>query len=119
MLFRSLSEKGGILGLNGCDCIAGALDGADPLLTLCHHIEYEVSLLGPTHVGLGLDFCDSYTKAEPRFSYPDTPHDCLIDHSHLLELTAALLQRGMPIEHTKKILGENWLHYLKKTLPST
>lgn len=114
-----LSEKGGILGLNGCDCIAGTLDGADPLLTLCHHIEYEVSLLGPTHVGLGLDFCDSYTKAEPRFSYPDTPHDCLIDHSHLLELTAALLQRGMPIEHTKKILGENWLHYLKKTLPST
>ncbi len=114
---QALAAQGGIMGLNGCDCIVGATDGQDPLMMLCCHLEYAVSLIGPDHVGLGLDFCDSYTKAEPRFSQPFTPHDCLTDHSHLPELTAALLQRGMPQETVKKILGENWIIYLKKILP--
>lgn len=116
---HKLSAQGGIMGLNGCDCIAGALDDADPLEMLCRHLEYEVSLIGPDHVGLGLDFCDSYTQAEPRYSHKITPHDCLINHSHLPELTAALLQRGMPQETIQKILGSNWLRYLKNTLPTT
>lgn len=116
---QKLSAQGGIMGLNGCDCIAGALDNADPLEMLCRHLEYAISLIGPDHVGLGLDFCDSYTQAEPRYSHKITPHDCLINHSHLPELTAALLQRGMPQETIKKILGSNWLHYLKNTLPTT
>lgn len=115
---QKLSSQGGIMGLNGCDCIAGALDNADPLEMLCRHLEYAVSLIGPDHVGLGLDFCDSYTQAEPRYSHKITPHDCLINHSHLPELTAALLQRGMPQDTIQKILGSNWLYYLKNTLPS-
>lgn len=116
---HSLASQGGIIGLNGCDCIVGALDGADPLEMLCRHVEYEVSLVGPDHVGLGLDFCDSYTQAEPYFTHTEPPHDCLGDHSHLPELTAALLQRGMPKDYVKKLLSENWLHYLKKILPTT
>lgn len=114
---KKLAEQGGIMGLNGCDLIVGCTDGEDPLVMLCRHVEYEASVIGIDRVGLGLDFCDSYTEAEPKYVYRESHSDSLVDHSHIPELTAALLQRGMSAEDACKVIGGNWAGYFRKVLP--
>lgn len=114
---RRLAERGGIMGLNGCDCIVGCINGEEPLEMLCRHVEHMAELAGIDKVGYGLDFCDSYGEAEPRYRFVKERHDCLVDHSHVPELTAALLQRGMPVENVKKVMGGNWIEYFRRMLP--
>lgn len=114
---RLLAERGGMIGLNGCDSIVGRTDGEDALEMLCRHVEREIRLVGIGHVGLGLDFCDSYTEAEPKWTPEFRRADCLGDHSRIAELTAALLQRGMTQEDAGKFIGGNWISYFRKMLP--
>lgn len=114
---RRLAERGGIMGLNGCDAIVGCVNGEDPLEMLCRHAEYAAALAGIDKVGYGLDFCDSYGEAEPGYIFAQNRHDCLIDHSHVPELTASLLQWGMSVEDVKKVMGGNWLEYFRRMLP--
>lgn len=116
---EALAAQGGMMGLNGCDCIVGCEHGEDPLEMLCRHVEYAASKIGIDRIGLGLDFCDSYTEAEPKYPCEGKPHDCLRDHSHVPELTAALLQRGMTLKDAEKVIGGNWLAYFRKVLPKS
>ncbi len=115
---RALGSRGGVMGLNGCDLIVGCAGGEDPLEMLCRHVEYEASVIGIDQVGLGLDFCDSYTEAEPKYPGGENwkRHDCLGDHRRLPELTAALLKRGMTAEDVKKVIGGNWIRYFREVL---
>lgn len=114
---RRLAAQGGRIGLNGCDCIVGCIGGEEPLEMLCRHVEHAAALAGIDKAGYGLDFCDSYEDARPRHAFSQNRHDCLIDHSHVPELTAALLQRGMPAEDVKKVMGQNWIEYFRSMLP--
>lgn len=114
---QRLSSQGGMMGLNGCIYIAGCANGEDPLEMLCRHIEYAVNMLGADKVGYGFDFCDSYTEAEPRQQFSESHDDALVDHSHVPELTAVLLQRGMKEVDVVKIIGGNWVGYFRKMLP--
>ncbi len=115
---RALAGKGGIMGVNGCKYIAGSLAG-NHLEMLCRHVEYEVEKIGETHVGYGFDLCDSYERGkavlEGRIS--TSQDDCLTDHGQIPFLTAALLQRGMKEEDVRRIMGENFIDYLKMMLP--
>lgn len=115
---RALGDRGGVMGLNGCDLIVGCTRGEDALEMLCRHVEYEASVIGIDKVGLGLDFCDSYTEAEPKYPGGENwkRHDCLGDHSRVPELTAALLQRGMKAEDAKKVIGGNWIRFFREVL---
>lgn len=114
---RLLAAQGGVMGLNGCDCIVGCGPGEDALEMMCRHIEHMAKVAGADHVGYGFDFCDSYTEAEPRLPRPMHYGDCLGDHSRAHELTAALLMRGVDEETVKKVIGGNWLRYFKGVLP--
>ena len=112
-----LTAKGGMIGLNGCRNIAGCEHGEDVLETLCRHVEHIASLAGTDRVGFGFDFCDSLYDAEPKYGSRKYYFDCLENHSHVPELTAALLQRGMDEEDAKKVIGGNWVEYFRKMLP--
>lgn len=112
-----LAAQGGLMGLNGCKCVVGCENGEDELEMMCRHVEHEVSLIGADRVGYGFDFCDGLYNSEPKTVFQESRGDCLLDHSHVPELTAALLQRGMDAETVKKIIGGNWVEYFRRTLP--
>lgn len=114
---QRLASQGGIMGVNGCKCIAGSLLG-NHLEMLCRHLEYEADKIGAEHVGYGFDLCDSYDEA--RAALRGEEHigrdDCLLNHGQVPLVTAALLQRGMDEASVKKIIGENFLGYFKGML---
>ena len=114
---RRLAAQGGIMGVNGCRCIAGSL-GGNHLEMLCRHIEYEVEIMGAEHVGYGFDLCDSYDEARAalRGEKCERNGDCLLDHGQIPLVTAALWQRGMDEESLKKIIGGNFLEYFKQRI---
>lgn len=114
---RRLAAQGGIMGLNGCRCIAGSLQGSH-LEMLCRHIEHEVEIMGAEHVGYGFDLCDSYDEARAalRGEKCGRKGDCLLDHGQIPLVTAALLQRGMDEESLEKIIGGNFLKYFKQRI---
>ncbi len=81
------------------------------LETLAVHIDYICQLAGDAwHVGLGSDF-DGGFGVEAAPADVDTIAD-------LQKLTSILSDRGYRKEEIAAILGENWLRYLQKTLPS-
>lgn len=114
---RRLAARGGIMGVNGCRCIAGSL-GGNHLEMLCRHIEYEAEIMGAEHVGYGFDLCDSYDEARAalRGEKCERNGDCLLNHGQVPLVTAALLQRGMDEESLKKIIGGNFLGYFKEMI---
>lgn len=115
---KALAAQGGIMGLNGCKYIAGALEGND-LEMLCRHVEYETETIGAEHVGFGFDLCDSYGRARAKLlglTEPDK-EDCLLHHGQIPLVTAALLQRGMSRQELSLIIGKNFWKYFKNCLP--
>ena len=122
---KRLTERGGLMGLNGCKLIAGSGDG-NHLEMLCRHAEYEANKVGSTHVCMGFDLCDSYDRAEyelrkkagEAIKEPE-PMDCFLHHGQIPLFTAALLQRGMREEEVIGMMGRNLISFLKQTLPET
>lgn len=115
---KALAESGGVMGVNGCKYIAGSLAG-NHLEMLRRHIEYEAEKIGICHVGYGFDLCDSYGRGKAALegrTYADQD-DCFADHSQIPFLTAALLDGGMKEEEVRRILGGNFVEYLRKALP--
>jgi membrane dipeptidase len=115
---KALAGQKGIMGINGCKYIAGALSG-NYLEMLCRHVEYEVEKIGAEHVGFGFDLCDSYGRARARlFGIEEyETEDCLLHHGQIPLVTAALLQRGMNRQELSRIIGKNFVEYFKNILP--
>jgi membrane dipeptidase len=85
---------------------------------LVQHIDYMVQLVGPAHVGLGMD---SVLEAKPsgqafrrnrtywpEAQYPDSGSG-YVEPEAFPQLTQALLDRGYDEAHVRGILGENFL----------
>ena len=109
-----LAEQGGITGLNACKYIAGSYEES-PIDALCRQIEYIQSVTGASHIGLGFDLCDSYSRAKYAPVIPE-PEDNLRNHKEALLLTARLLERGMSEQTVLRLLGLNWIQYFEQVL---
>lgn len=73
-----------------------------PLSLLVDHFDHALKLVGPDHVGIGSDF-------DGVAAVPEGMEDC----SKLVNLTAALLQRGYGEDDLIKVLGENVLRVME------
>jgi membrane dipeptidase len=94
---RVLAERGGVIGVMAYHPY---VHPAEPTLErMLDHVDYLVELLGPDHVGLGLDF-DGMGGAGQ--------HAVLRDAAEVPRITAGLLARGYDEASLRKILGENW-----------
>jgi membrane dipeptidase len=125
-LIRLCAATGGVVGINGLgDFLGSEAEGEtwDPVDDMVRHIDHVVQLVGPNHVGLGLDFVfdlqeledylrnmkDTFGGENPmkfsnRFAPPET----------FLPLTARLLQMGYVEADLQNILGGNWYRVAKQ-----
>jgi len=116
-LIRACAATGGVIGINGVGPFLGPNNDIGANLILAH-IDHAVGLVGPDHVGLGLDYCfdesevDAYIRENPasfpaelgyaggmRFAPPET----------IPLIADGLAARGYPADSIAKIMGGNHL----------
>lgn len=113
-----LARQGGIVGINNCRQLVGATKEENPIKKMYTHMEHERKIIGSSHIGFGFDFCDSYDCARYKRTAPTTPDDILKNHSGIPLLTATLLSHNIPESDITQILGQNFINYFKRNLPT-
>ncbi|MFE5564819.1 dipeptidase [Amycolatopsis japonica] len=110
------AATGGIIGMNGVSVFLSA-DGDASVEAMLRHIDHFADLVGPEHLGIGLDFVyyeeQMYRLIAARpelFSkgYPPPPFKYFAPED-LPRLTEALLKRGYGEDDIRGLLGENYL----------
>jgi membrane dipeptidase len=97
---RALAEKGGVVGLTFVPSFVDAR--APSLARFLDHLDHAVQVAGIDSVGLGSDF--------------DGGGDLLPDAAVYPEITVGLAERGYTPEAIRKILGQNHLRLLQRTI---
>ena len=109
---KEIAKRGGVIGLNGVRvlvCEKGITD--DAIGALCDHADYYMKLIGPEHIGYGIDF------AEYIFgSSPDKAGDTVPTYPEVLKITAELLRRGYSEKDVEGIVGGNFRRFFLNNL---
>mgnify|MGYP003558992729 CR=1 FL=1 len=121
---RACAVTGGVVGINGIGTFLGTNDNRPE--TVVEHVDYVVQLVGPEHVGFGLDFVfdsaelDEYLRSNPQmFPAEDAFKDGIrmVPPESLRSITAGLLARGYRATELRKILGGNFMRVARATWP--
>ena len=110
---KACAQTGGVVGING---IGDFLGGTSSEL-IVQNIEYVMNLVGPEHVGIGLDYVvDKQELIEYIEGHPDIfPRDkfqdflSFVEPEQFPEFTELLYQRGYSEQIISGILGGNFL----------
>jgi membrane dipeptidase len=115
-LMRACAKKGGVVGLNGIGIFLGG--GGHVLRNFLRHLHYAIDLVGPEHVGLGLDYVFDVSEHEdllrrlPQLipAGMDLPAAlAMLQPEALGEITEDLARVNLTDAQIKCILGENWM----------
>ena len=112
------AKTGGVVGING---IGDFLGGTQSELII-QNIEYVMNLIGPEHVGIGLDYVVDkqelieYIEGHPDVFPPDKIKDYLafVEPEQIPRFTELLFQRGYNEQIISGILGGNFLRVAKE-----
>jgi membrane dipeptidase len=113
-LMRRCARGGGVIGLSGI----GPFLGANDKLTerLLRQLRYVIDLVGPEHVGLGLDYVfdqsdfEEYVRANPALFPAGVSGSMPMVAPEAMGLIAeGLLRDNLRETHIRGILGGNWL----------
>lgn len=117
------ARRGGVIGVNGCGAFLGNNDVSTE--TLVRHIDHHVQLVGPEHVGIGLDYV--YDQASWHRYITATSVGHYLHQGYLGEeeiryvapeqlpaVTEGLLKLGYTDEAVQGILGANWLRIMRQ-----
>ena len=110
---KACAKTGGVVGING---IGDFLGGTSSEL-IVQNIEYVMNLVGPEHVGIGLDYVVDkqelieYVEGHPDIFPPDKIKDYLsfVEPEQFPEFTELLYQKGYSEQIIRGILGGNFL----------
>ncbi len=98
---KAIADKGGVVGI----IFAPQFVGGNTFGHVVRHLEHAVQVMGEDGVALGSDFDGMIPLPKGMRDVRDLP-----------KLTAALLERGMPVRIVEKVLGENYRRFFGETL---
>lgn len=114
---KACAQTGGVIGMSGSNGYLG--DENSDNETLFKHIDYIAEMVGPEHIGLGLDLVfDTKTQYDwikkrpeewPGTDDPNWPGFSYAVPEQIPALTQVMLDHGYSESVIKGILGENWL----------
>jgi membrane dipeptidase len=118
---KACAASGGVIGVNGIGVFMAENDASTELLL--RQIDYLVQLVGPRHVGIGLDWVydlqallDVVDREAAR--YPDKSYQRrdmkIADPEQLPGLTEGMLNKGYKEGDIEGILGGNWLRVARQ-----
>ena len=115
---QACARTGGVIGINGI----GDFLGGNSSELVVKNIEYVMSLVGPEHVGLGLDYViDKQELMDYLRSHPEifpaekiSHYISFVEPEQFPEFTELLIQKGYDEQVIRAILGENFLRVAKK-----
>ena len=110
---QACAKTGGVIGINGIGDFLGGTQSEKVI----EHIEYVVNLVGPEHVGIGLDYVVDkqelmdYVTNNPDIFPPDKMKDLLafVEPEQFPEFTELLYRKGYSEQVISGILGGNFL----------
>jgi membrane dipeptidase len=118
---KACAATGGVIGVTGVGRFMGPKGHV--LEHLLEHIDYMVQMVGPEHVGFGMDSIlrehkpyQPFTRSRefwPESQYPDTGSG-YVPPEDAPRLTQALLDRGYGERDIRAILGENFLRVARQ-----
>jgi len=120
-LMRACARTGGVVNINGIGIFLGTNDNTTE--TLLRHIDYAVNLIGPEHVGLGLDYVfdqkelDDHVRAHPDIWPPEKGYGAgvaMVEPERFPIICEALLKRGYSETDAQGILGHNNLRVARQ-----
>jgi membrane dipeptidase len=120
-LIRACASTGGVFNLNGLGIFLG--ENESSTATLVRHIDYVSNLVGPEHVGLGLDYVfdqadlNAYLRARPDLFPPERGYGtgiAMVEPERFPMIAETLLSRGYSEAHVQGILGHNNLRIAKQ-----
>lgn len=110
---KACAATGGVIGINGIGDFLGGTQSEKVI----EHIEYVMNVVGPEHVGIGLDYVVDkqelidYITGNPDIYPPDKMKDFLsfVEPEQFPEFTELLTKKGYREEVIRGILGGNFL----------
>ena len=114
---RACAETGGVIGINGVGIFLGDNDASSEAVVRA--VDYAVQLVGPEHVGLGLDYV--FDREELRafvaaqstfpvgFGYRENAELAFVSPSQVGEVRTRLVALGYGTDAFEGILGGNFL----------
>ena len=122
---KACAHGGGVIGLTGVSLFLGT--AAASAEALADHVHYVAELVGPGHVGLGLDYVfdqqslaaminarRAWTPPAESFAGQSQEAVTYLQPEQLPQLTEILLARGYSEADVRGILGENWLRVARQ-----
>lgn len=113
-LMRACADRGGVIGLSGIGPFLGA--ETDLVERLLRQLRFVIDLVGPNHVGLGLDYVfdtaelDAHVRANPDL-YP--PGVCgalaMVRPEDVPAIAEGLARDNLSDDHVRAVMGGNWL----------
>lgn len=125
-LMKMCAAKGGVVNINGVGMFLG-IDGEgrfdNSTETIVRHIDYAVELIGPEHVGLGLDYVFDVSELDEFLAkHPEKfPADACkgsgytqVEPERFPVIAEALLKMGYREQDVQGILGHNNLRVARQ-----
>ena len=115
-VLHACARTGGVVGLNGLGIFLGENDASVP--RFMRHLQHVVDTIGPSHVGLGLDYVFDQQEMDDWLGSPSNtwpagygyaPGVKMLSPEVLPDLVEAMLARGWSDADVRGILGGNLL----------
>ena len=113
-LIEACAKSGGVINVNGIGFFLG--DNDNSTKAIVRHIDYVASLVGPEHVGLGLDFVfdaselDDLVENNPELFPPEKGYGKglrMVEPERIPVIAEHLLQLGWDENAVCGLLGRN------------